>query len=55
LFRPFKATQDMTPDISVGTASGSLLPSVQFRINHVLPGTAFSSARLCSRYVLQLQ
>jgi len=36
-------------------ASVSLLPSVQFRINHVLPGAAFSSARPCSRYVLQLQ
>ena len=49
LFRSFNATQDITPDISVGTASGSLLPTVRFHINHVLPGAAFSSARLCSR------
>jgi len=39
----------MTPDIELDTASGSLLPNVQFRINHVLSGAAFSSARLCSR------
>jgi len=39
----------MTTDIYVGTASDSLLPNVQFRIKHVLPGAAFSSARLCSR------
>jgi len=25
------------------------LPSVQFSFNYVLPGAAFSSARLCSR------
>ena len=49
MFRSFKEKQDMTPDIKVGTASGSLLPSVQFRINHVHPGAAFSSARLHSR------
>jgi len=45
----------MTTDIHVGTISGWLLPSVQFRIKHALPGAAFSSARLCSSCVLQLQ
>jgi len=38
----------MTPDIKVSTASGSLLPSVQFLVNHDVPGAAFSSARLRS-------
>jgi len=38
----------MTTDISVDTASGSLLPSDQFRVNHDVPGAAFSSARLRS-------
>jgi len=39
----------MTQDIYIDTASGSLLPSVQFCFIYVLAGAAFSSARLCSR------
>jgi len=39
----------MNPHMYVDTASSSLLPSVQFRISHVLPGAVFISARLRSR------